>query len=98
MDLDRAHRRQVLVGRGGEVVPDVVFERIGGQRAARVGLQQGHRHAQLGGQEVVVAEIGLLHDFAHRRLELLGLGPLPVVVPALQVVRPDAARSGKKSV
>ena len=62
---DRADRRQRLVGLRREVVPDVAGQRVGRQRAARVGLQQRHRHARLGGQEVAVEEVGRADDGAH---------------------------------
>ena len=88
---DRADRRQALVGLRGEIVPDVAGDRVGGERAAGVGLQQRHRHAELGREVVAVEEIRGEDDLLHLRLVLVGLGPRPVLVPALQVVRPGAA-------
>ena len=88
---DRADRRQRLVRLRREVVPDVAGQRIGRQRAAGVGLQQRHRHARFGRQEVAVEEVGRADDRAHLLLVVVGLGPGPVVVPALQVAWPGAA-------
>ena len=53
-DLDRPDRRQLLVGLGREVVPDVVANGVGRQRAAGVDAEQRDRHAQLGREEVVL--------------------------------------------
>ena len=66
-------------------------QRVGRQRAAGVGLQQRHRHAQIGGQVIAVEEIGGADDRAHLLLVIVGLGPGPVAVPAGHVIRSGAA-------
>jgi hypothetical protein len=56
---DLTQRRQALVGVRREIVPDVVVDRIGGQRGAGIGLQQCYRHPQIGGQKIILQEIVL---------------------------------------
>ena len=62
---DVADRRQVLVVLRREIIPDIAAQRIGGERTARVGLQQRHRHAELCREEVAVEEIRRVHDGPH---------------------------------
>ena len=88
---DVAHRRQILVGLRREVVPDVAGEGVGRQRTARVGLEQRHRHPQLRRQVVTLEEVWSGDHLGHLGLELRRLGGLPVLVPAREVVRTDAA-------
>ena len=47
--------------------------RVGRQRAACIGLQQRHGNAKIGGEEVVVQEVGRADDLPHLLLERLGL-------------------------
>ena len=81
--LDRADRRQLLVGLRREVVPDVAGDRVGRDRAADVGLHQRRRHAQLGRQVVVLQEVvGQRRSSRIGVLNSVGLGPRPVRVPS----------------
>ena len=75
----------------GVVVPDVVGDGVGGERAAGVRLQQRHRDARLVRQVVVLEEVVLEDDLPHLLLELLGLGVRPVLVPAVEIAGPRAA-------
>ena len=86
MNRDFPHRRQVLVGLGGEIVPDVSFNAIGGQGTASVSLKQRHRNPQLGGQVIVFREIFLQDNFLYLLFELVCFRPTPITVPATQVV------------
>ncbi len=88
---DRPHRRQVLVRLRREVVPDVPGERVGGERAARVGLEQRHRHPRLRGQVIAFQEIRGEHDLPHLFLEFVGFRRRPVSVPAFEIPGPGAA-------
>ena len=84
-------RGQALVGMRREVVPDVAGKRIGRERRAGVGLQQSHRHAQIGREKVVGREIIGQREAGHRLLEPVALGVAPVIVPAFEVI---GARTG----
>ena len=88
---DRAHRRQVLVGLRGEIVPDVPRDRIGRERAAGIGLGERHRYSQIRREEIVGQEIAGLDDFFLVRLELVHLGPGPIGVEAVEIAFPGAA-------
>ena len=90
--LDRPDRRQLLVGLRGEVVPDVVPHRVRRERAAGVRLEQRHaaRAARSRGS-CPSRKSSARTIFVISLLELVGLGPGPVLVPAVEVARPRAA-------
>ena len=91
MNRDRANRRQFLVRLRGEVVPNVVGNGIRREGTARVCLEQRHRDAKFGREEVAVKEIIGEHDFLDFSLEIFGLGPRPVLRPAVQIAGTGAA-------
>src|ERR1700693_1225786 len=82
---DLADRWQLLVGLRGEIVPDIAGDRVSGQWAAGIRLQQGDRNAHIIGQVIVVGEIRRLDDLAHAVLEFAGLCPLPIAIPTREV-------------
>ncbi len=82
-----ADGRKRLVARRGEFIPDIVGDRVGGERAAQIRLQQARRHAHLVGEEIAPDKIRLLDDRRHLALEVGCLRPGPVLVPAIQIVR-----------
>ena len=91
VNRDRADRRQFLVRLRGEVVPNVVGNGIRREGTARVCLEQRHRDAKLGREEVAVKEIIREDDFFYFTLEIFGLGPSPVLRPAVQIAGTGAA-------
>ena len=76
----------------GKIVPDVTRDRVGCERAARVGFEQGHRHAQLGGEKIIFQKVVGHDDLAHLLLECIALSPLPIALPAIEIAGAVAAR------
>ena len=87
-----ADRRQILVGSATRSCPRCC-------RASALvasGLQALVRSSVTGTRSsvdriVVLEEIGRVHDRPHLLLEVVGLGPGPIAVPAVQIARPGAA-------
>src|SRR5262249_6319512 len=91
VDGDLADRWQVLIGLRREIVPDIAGDGIGRERAAGIGPQQGHGHAEIRREIVVIEEVRRLDDRAHLALVLFGAGPGPVALPAIEISRPGTA-------
>ncbi len=85
MHDDLAHRRQVLVRSRGEIIPNIALQRIGGEGAARVGLKQGYRDTAVRGEIIIRKEIIGQDQRHHLFLEVIGLGPLPILIPVALV-------------
>ena len=75
-----------------EIVPNVICQRVGRERAARIGLQQRHRDADVRRERVIVEEIRGVHEVAHLLLVCLGFRVLPEIGPAVKIVWSDATR------
>src|ERR1700742_3185339 len=91
IDRNGTRRGEVLVGLRGEVVPDISADCIGGEWTAGIGSQEGNGNALVCGEIVIGEKVRLMHDGSHFGFEVVGLRPVPVVVPAGHVVPAGAA-------
>ena len=92
---DRAHRGKIFVGLRGEVVPDIVRRWHWSPAGCRRWSAAASRARACRWKDSCPSrKSGLLNDGPHLGLEVVGLGPCPILVPAVQIVFARAAMPG----
>src|SRR5215472_12546316 len=75
----------------GEVAPDITLNRVRRERAAGVRVQQRNGYAKLRRKIIVFQKIVRHHNRGHLRLEIVGFGLVPVLLPAARIIGASAS-------